>query len=113
MLRLHVLTECEAGVELLGTARAGDREALLRRHDWGARLALLSPALEGRAPLLAVRRVLFDLCGLRNLVTRAHHQARPGLCIEALSGHVPHTRSFIDNMGVPLRVVRHHLFLHT
>jgi len=91
LLRLQLLTECEAGVELLGTpgdddgtgdadrrtggsdhrsgGRGGtsERQALLARQDWAGRLALLSPSLGGRAPLLAVRRVLFDMCGLSRL----------------------------------------------
>jgi hypothetical protein len=63
LFRLHLLSECEAGAELL-RATPGERPGLLARQDWNGRLALLSPSLPLRAPLIAVRRVIFSMASL-------------------------------------------------
>jgi serine/threonine-protein kinase ATR len=62
MLRLHILSETEAGIKLLASDKS-KRARIIRQQDWAARLTLLSPSLPMRAPLVAVRRIIFTSAG--------------------------------------------------
>jgi hypothetical protein len=63
LLRLHVLSEAEQGVALV-LAKPHDRKRLVQQQDWAGRLALLGTSLRDRAPVLAVRRVIFTMAQL-------------------------------------------------
>lgn len=66
LLRLHMLSEAEAGVELLRSSRDG-RLHLAQKQEWTGRLQLLSPSLPLRAPLIALRRIIFTIAGLDDI----------------------------------------------
>jgi len=66
LLRLHVLSEAEQGVALV-VAQPSDRRRLVQEQDWTGRLSLMGASLRDRAPILAVRRVIFTMAQMPEL----------------------------------------------
>jgi hypothetical protein len=66
LLRLHVLSEAEQGVALV-VAKPAERRRLVQEQDWTGRLSLMGASLRDRAPILAVRRVIFTMAQMPEL----------------------------------------------
>ena len=68
MLRLHILSEAEAGIKMLKSSSMNKSFINMQpQQDWAGRLAVLSPSLPMRAPLVAVRRIIFTSAGRKDM----------------------------------------------
>jgi hypothetical protein len=93
MIRLHQLREIEMASELVRRPLRDQSEAtheIIRNWDLEARLRITAPSLVLQEPILALRRTLFSMLGLRDLEARGWLElARAARA----SGH-PSTASF-------------------
>ena len=65
LLRLHCLRELERASSLVGMRSTAARSDAVAAWGWDARLAATQPSMAHREPLLALRRSLFAMFGMR------------------------------------------------
>jgi len=77
LIRLHVLNELEQGYSLLNQTASGPApeqaasRALLEQWQWESRLNVMTTSIRLRAPVMAVRRTIFQMAQLHGLTAQS------------------------------------------